>query len=160
MPVVAKYGFDGTINVNSGSYGSPTWANVANVRDVQVGADMDEFDASTRAGGGVKQSEPTLLALEVSGKIRSDQNDTAGFVAFETAFLTRASMDLLVLDGGATVNGARGYRADMKVFKFGEAQGLGDVLHREFALKPCVSVNAAYKAIVASGAPAFTTLAM
>lgn len=160
MAVTVKYGFDGTINVNSGSYGSPTWAPIANVREVSVGADMDEFDASTRAGGGIKQSEPTLLALEVTGKIRSDQLDTVGFVAMETAFLTRASMDLLVLDGGATVNGSRGYRADMKVFKFGEPQPLEGILHREFTLKPCISVNAVYKAVVATGAPVFTTLAM
>jgi hypothetical protein len=160
MAIATKYGFAGSINANSGSYGSPTWVPIANTREVQVAADMDEFDASTRAGGGLKQSEPTMLALGVSGKIRSDQNDTAGFVALETAFLTRASLDLLVLDGAATVVGSRGYRADFKVFKFGEDQNIGNILHRDFELKPCVSDNPVKKAVVGSGpALTFTSLA-
>lgn len=160
MPVTVKYGFDGTLNVNTGSYGTPTWVDIANTRDVKVGADMTKMEASTRAGGGVVQSEPTMLDLGVSGLIRSDHLDTTGFVAMETAFLTRAVMDIMVLDGGATVTGSRGYRADMKVFKFGEDQSLPNIDHREFELAPCVSSNAAQKAVVTAGAPVFTTLAV
>lgn len=159
MPVAVKYGFDGTLSLNSGSYGTPTWAAVANTRDVKVGASLDEYDASTRAGGGVKQSEPTMLGLEVTGLVRSDQNDTTGFVALETAFLGRTSLDVLVLDGGATVSGSRGYRCDMKVFKFDEDQSLGNILHHEFSLKPCVSANPVSRAVVTSGSPVFTSLA-
>lgn len=156
----AKYGFDGTIYFNGGTYGSPTWGLVNAVRDVNIGADMDETDASTRIGGGVKQSEPTLLAIELSGKIRSNDADSNGFILMETAFFTRTSLDVLFLDNPNTVNGSRGYRCDMKVFKFGEPQNLGDVLFREFSIKPCASANAVNKAVVSGGAPTFSTLAM
>ena len=158
--MIVKYGFDGTLNLNSGTYGTPTWVAVSASKDHQVTADMDEFDATTRQGGGIKQSEPTLLALALGFKVRTDQSDTAGYVVLEAAFLTRGVLDTLVLDGGVTVNGSRGYRADMKVFKFGEDQAVGNILHREVELKPCASTNAAFKAVVASGAPVFTSLAM
>jgi hypothetical protein len=157
--MAVKYGFKGKIYFNTGTYNSPTWSEVTNVRDVKVGADFTEFDASTRAGGGIGQAEPVILNLELAGLIRTDESDTTGFVAMETAFLTRASTDVLILDGGSSVNGSRGYRADLKLFKFGEDQALDRVDFREFMLKPCVSANAAYKAVVTAGSPVFTTLA-
>jgi hypothetical protein len=156
--MTVKYGFKGTINNNTGSYGTPTWSAISNVRDVMVNADPEKFDASTRAGNGIKQYEPTLIDLGVTGKIRSDETDTNGFVAIETAFLTRASMDLMILDGAATVSGSRGYRFDAKVFKFGEDQNLGGVNFREFEFAPCVSANAPSKAVVTTGSPVFTAL--
>lgn len=156
-----KYGFSGQLLLNGGTYGSPTWGEAEAVRDVMVNADMDEFDATTRAGGGVKQSEPTLLALEITGKIRSDEADTTGFAALETAFLTRASIDILVLDGSQTTVGSRGYRFDAKLFKFGEDEAVENVLFREFSLKPCISSNAVKKAVVGSGPTlGYTSLAV
>ncbi|MBY0513081.1 MAG: hypothetical protein K2P78_04120 [Gemmataceae bacterium] len=154
-----KYGFRGKIYFNTGTYNSPTWAEVASVRDVKVGAEMSEFEGSTRLAGGVEQTEPVILKLSLDGLIKSDEADVGGFVAMETAFLTRAATDVLILDGGSAVNGSRGYRVDMKVFKFGEDQALDKVLFREWSMKPGVSANAAYKAVVSSGAPVFTTLA-
>lgn len=91
--------------------------------------------------------------------VRTDEGDTGGFLAMETAFLTRGILDVLVLDGGSSVNGSRGYRFDAKVFKFGEDQDVANIDYREFELKPCVSANAAYKAVVSGGVPVFTTLA-
>jgi hypothetical protein len=126
---------------------------------VKIAADMEEADASTRAGNGVKQSEPTLLGLEVTGLVRTDEGDTNGFAQLETAFLTRAALDLMVLDGPSNLTGSRGYRFDAKVQKFGEDQSLNQVDHREFSLKPCVGVNGApQKVVVTAGVPVFTAL--
>src|SRR5262245_35221690 len=153
-----KYAYKGKI-YNGGTYGAPTWNEIKNVRDVQVGGDFDKQDASTRAGNGIKQYEPTLLDLMIAGKIKTDEGDTTGFVAIETAFLTRAALDILVLDGSTSTDGSRGYRVDMKVMKFGEDQTLEKVLFRDFELAPCVSANAPQKAVVTSGAPVFPPLA-
>lgn len=156
-----KYGFAGQLLLNGGTYGSPTWGEADAVRDVIVGADMEEQDGTTRQGGGLKQSEPVLLALSVTGKIRSDEADTTGFVAMETAFLTRAALDVMVLDGAQSTVGSRGYRFDVKLFKFGEDQAIEGILYREFEMKPCISANAVKKAVVASGPTInFTSLAV
>lgn len=154
-----KYAFKGKIYLNSTSYGSPTWNEVKAVRDVKVGADFDKQDATTRAGGGLKQFVATLLELGITGLIRTDETDTTGFAAMETAFLARGVLDVLILDGPRTTNGSRGYRFDSQVFKFGEDQKLEGVLYREFDVAPTPSANDAYSAVVSGGAPVFTDLA-
>ena len=125
---------------------------------MKVGASFNKQEASVRAGNGVVQSEPVQLDLSITGKVATDEADTNGFVAMETAFLTRASLDVMVLDGASTVDGSRGYRFDVKVFKFEEDQGNEQVLFRDFELAPCLSANPVKKAIVTSGAPVFTAL--
>ena len=160
MATNVKYGFDGTVYFNSGTYGAPTWNLVSAIRDASVDATMSEVDASTRQGGGLTQSEPIMLSLGLTGKIRTDEADTTGYLAMESAFLGRTSLDILILDNPNTLSGARGYRFDAKCFKLGEDQALDNLLFREFELKPCVSLNAVKKAVVTAGSPVFTTLAM
>lgn len=154
-----KYGFKGKIYFNTGSYNLPTWTEVKNVREVKVGAAFDKQDATTRSGGGVKQSEPVLLDLGLTGKIKSAETDTAGFIAMETAFLSRGVLDVMLLDGDKGTDGSRGYRVDMKVFKFDEDQGNENLLWRDFDIAPCVSDNAPSKVVVSSSNPVFTSLA-
>lgn len=159
MAETVKYGFRGKLYFNTGSYNSPTWTEVKRVKEVKVGAAFDKEDATTRMGNGIKQSEPVLLDLGLTGKVRSDEGDTAGFLAMETAFLGRAEIDVLMLDGPIATDGSRGYRVGMKVFKFEEDQDVAKLLWRDFDLSPCVSENAPCKAVVAASAPVFTALA-
>lgn len=159
MAETVKYGFKGKFYINSGTYASPTWNEVKRVKEVKVGAAFDKEDATTRMGGGIKQSEPVLLDIGLTGKVRSDEGDTTGFLAMETAFLTRAEIDVMVLDGDKATDGSRGYRIGMKVFKFEEDQDVAKILWRDFDLSPCVSENAPCKAVVSASAPVFTSLA-
>lgn len=153
-----KLGFKGTVNNNTGTYGTPVWSNLTLISDCTLGASIKEAAASMRAYG-VELTEPTMFGLEINGKIRSDDSDTNGYIALETAFLARAPLDVLILDGGVAVNGSRGFRADWKVFKWEEEEGLDGVLYRSFTLKPCVPINGPPEsAIVTSGAPVFTAL--
>lgn len=140
MPNV-KRGFDGCIYFNSNTWTNPFWNLVKAVRDIQVGADMEKTDASTRAGLGTKEYEPTLLDLSVAGKIRSNEADTTGFLVMESAFFSRSAIDVMYLDGPIGTIGSRGYRYDCKCFKLGEDQNIEGVLFREFELAPCVSDN-------------------
>ncbi len=160
MSIPVKYGFKGKIYFNGASYGSPSWNEVANVRDVKLGAEMTEQDATTRAAGGVELAEPILHKLSVGGKIRNDTSDTTGFVALRTAYLARAILDILVLDGPRTTNDSYGFRFDAKCFSMGEDQAIENILYQEFMLKPCISTagNAAYSVVVTTGAPVYTTL--
>ncbi len=162
MSQPVKYGFKGKIYFNGATYGSPTWNEVAQVRDVKVGAEMGEQDATTRVGGGIEQAEPVLAKLSVGGLIRNDSTDTTGFLALRTAFLSRAILDIMYLDGSKSVDGSFGYRYDAKCFTFGEDQAIDKLVYNEFMLKPCISIagNAAYSVVVSSSAPVFTTLAV
>lgn len=156
MAQTIKRGYACKLYRNTANFVTPTWDEVSALGDVQLNLAFDEFDATVR-GDGVKLSEPTLLGIEVTGRIRSDENST-DFTAFETAALTRASLDVLVLDGTSTTNGSRGIRAEMKLFNWSEDQALGNVLFREFTLKPCLSENARQSVVVSAGAPVLTAL--
>lgn len=158
MSATVKYGFHGSLYFNSGSYGSPTWNLVSAIKDCQLEATFDDQEATTRQGGGLKEHEPTLLDIVFTGKIRTDEGDTTGYLALETATLSRAILDVMILDGASTVNGSRGYRLDVKNHKFSQAEGVADILYKDFDIKKCISVNPAKTAIVASGTPAFVTL--
>ena len=41
---------------NSGSYASPTWVEICNVKDVTLSLEKDEVDVTTRCSGGLKSS--------------------------------------------------------------------------------------------------------
>lgn len=156
MAQTIKRGYACKLYRNTANFGTPTWDEVTALGDVQLNLSWDEFDATMR-GDGVKSSEPTLLGIEVTGRIRSDENST-DYTTLETAAYTKALVDVLVLDGTSTVNGSRGVRAEMKIFNWSEDQALGNILFREFTLRPCVSENARQSCIVTAGAPAFTAL--
>ena len=156
---MSKKGYTAHIYYNTGSYGSPTWSAIDIITDPDLPMKFDEIESTTRASGGVKEFEPGLIDLGFSCKIKSDESVTA-YTALETAVLARSSVDIMVLDGGSTTNGSRGYRFDAKIFDWGQPQAIADELYNTLVLKPCPSSNEKKSVVVTSGAPVFTTLAV
>jgi len=140
---------------SGGSYGSPTWLEVEDIRDLAVSPTFTEGQAKTRASI-VDFAEPTRMQIEITGMIKVSL-DNVDFLALDEAFATRAALDMLILNGANTTNGVRGWRADFKVFEWSEDQAIDDVLYRSFKLKPCIPVNGNPKrAVVSGGAPTFS----
>lgn len=149
-------GIDCKLYRNGGTYGSPTWTEINEVKDLAVNGKWAEGDASTRASP-VKQQEPTQLEIEVNGMVLVSLAGT-NFVALDDAFIAKTLLDVLVLNKDSATNGARGYRCDMKLFDFSEDQKIDGVLYRAMVLKPCLATNPPKRAVVATGAPVFTTI--
>jgi hypothetical protein len=149
-------GITSELHINTGSYGSPTWDEADLIADASVNANWEEGDASTRRTR-VKETEPTQMNLEITGRIRVDSTDAA-YQAIKEAFIEGSSMDVLILNGPIDVNGSHGYRFDGKVFNMTEDQSLGSVIFREFTIKPCISVNVPQYVMVEGGTPAFTDI--
>lgn len=141
---------------NTASYGSPTWTEITLVGDSSVNASWDEGDGSARVSR-VKQVAKTMMGLELTAKVRVDLTD-AGYLALMTALHSDTPIDLLVLNGPSTTNGVQGYRADFHVMSASEDQAMGNVIFKDFALKPSVSSNLAKKVTVAASAPVFTDI--
>lgn len=166
MPV--HFGRDARLYYNSASYASPTWVAINAVRDISIpDGDRVSIDASGRDYG-LTLSEPGHLNLSIEGKIRTNESDTV-FAALETAALASPSdsaaiLDVMILTGGSTTNGNRGFRFEIKIHKFfGEDQNIDQILYRSFTFKPCVpsdTANVQASVVVASGAPVFTTLSV
>lgn len=156
---MAKRGIKCKLYVNTGTYASPTWTAVATVSDAVSNAQWGEADASARDTP-VKQFDISQMDLSVSGKARvPDAVDTA-FDALAAAFLDGSAKDILVLNGASTENGATGYRYHAKVFNWSEDQAMGNVVYKDFLLKPTPSSEGLPKSCtVTSGAPVFTAIA-
>lgn len=154
----AKLGVKCKVYRNSSLFATPDWEENKRISDATYTETPDEGIADDR-GSRVHQFEPTMYAIEVSGKMRVDPDD-AEYIAFRDAAAQDLGLDLLILDGPNTEVGVEGCRGWFKVFGWGEPQELTTVLYRDFTLKPCVpqddDTTPVQKAIVEAG-PTLTT---
>lgn len=158
--MAAGLGIDCAFYYNTGTFGSPTWVELTNVSDITVGGSWESGDGSTRASR-VKKEGRTQLPLQISGRMLADKS--TGYVAFRTAYYAAGStgvIDVMCLDSPSDSNGADGFRFEAEVHDWSRVEGLGDVVFRDFTLKPTIfGSNAIQSVVVSSGAPVFTTLA-
>ena len=96
-----------------------------------------------------------MLDFGVTGKLLAQASGT-NYATIYGAFLTDAIVNFLVLNGGSTVNGARGFMFDSQVTNMSEDQAIGNVIYQDFELIPVYSGNAPQSALVTTGAPVFT----
>jgi hypothetical protein len=155
----AKLGIDAKAYYNTGTYGSPTWVEITSIRDLAGGAVWDTVEAPSRAER-VKKMAKTLAGVSHSGNIKVSNTEATYIYVWEKAISGTGNMDLMVLNGAHTVNGSRGYRYDALVTTNTEDQGIGTALYIDVEFMPdAFGVNPVKTAVVATGAPVFTTLA-
>lgn len=129
---------------NTGSYASPTWDEVDNVRDLTWSGDPEKVDVTVRglsANGGWKMYEPGLRDLVMGWQMNHDPDDT-DWSAFLTAYSAGSTVELLALDR-ATGTGAKGVRALVKVFKFAYGQPLNAQQTTDVEVGPALNSDAA-----------------
>lgn len=134
-------GIDCKVYYNTGTYGSPTWAEWSCVRDTTFNLTFDEVDATCRGGGGYRQSAITLSSIEVTGNAIKEKSD-ASFVAIEAAAVAKTVLDVLVMDGPVDDDDSDGWRMDAQIFSWTENQPYEDIVTVDFTLKPARSANA------------------
>lgn len=146
--------------VNTGTYDVPVWTELPLISDCNVNGSWDEGEASARLSR-VKSSEPTMLGLEVTGKIRvKGAEENAAYFDMRAAYINDDIVELLVLNGSINEVNAEGYRFEAKVFAWSEDQSLGAVLYKDFSVKPCIPSELArypkYALVVTPGTPTYT----
>lgn len=124
---------------NTGSYGTPTWTEIGHARDVDVAAPWEFADASIRATR-VKLYAATQVDFAPSVVVRKNDAD-AGYQALRAAADEATAMDLLILDGAVTNEGARGFRAHFTPSLTGAPQTINAVVYDTFELKPAYSTD-------------------
>jgi hypothetical protein len=134
-----RLGITSKLYFNSSTYDAPAWLELNLISDLNVTSNWDEDESSTRASR-AKTLEPTIMALELSGKVRKEILNTP-FLMMRAAFNTAGVLDVMVLDGAIGTTGSDGFRFVAKVFAFAEDQSLGKVIFKEFTLKPCVYLD-------------------
>lgn len=141
-----------------GNFASPTWTELTDVGDCTLNASWNKASVEVRSSPammGVK----TTIDCSVSFKMLA--RPTGGSAAYNTviaALATRDVVDVMVLNGSNTTNGARGFRYEGQVFSGTEDQGPQAVIQPDMMISPTVTNNVPQSVLVTAGAPVFTTL--
>lgn len=145
-----RIGLNSKIYRNTGTFASPTWDEVANVKDLALDLSVNEADAATRGNGGWNAIVPTLKEAEVTWEMAWDPDD-ADLEAFRAAFIAGSTIEVAVLDGtiGNTPADAHGLRFEAAVTKFSRAEPLAGINSVSVAIKPTYTTN---------GGPSWVTL--
>lgn len=128
---------------NTGSYGSPTWDLVANIKDLTLNLDKDETDVTTRSSEGFKEFVDGLIDASVDFSMLWDDADS-DFTAIRTAFFAKTAIEFLILDGpqsGTGSAGRQGLRATMMTKSFTRNENLGEALMVDVTLRPAKNAN-------------------
>lgn len=151
-----KTGIKAAVYRNAGTYGSPTWTLIGLVRGVTPNAKWNRSDASARQTKAVLQAK-TQIAISGSIEVRADDADAGYQALFDAAMAdSDSALDLLILDGLISVEGAKGVRAHMNL-DFGQNQDIGGVIYTTFDYDPAWH-SAGYPSKVEMGASSAPTL--
>lgn len=136
----AKLGLDAKLYRNSGTYASPTWELIGNVRDVTLSLETGEADVTTRGNNGWRASVGTLKGATIEFQMVWDTSDT-DFTAIQTAFFTSTNIEFAVMDGDITTTGSQGLRADCRIITFSRAEALEEAITVSVTAKPTYTTN-------------------
>ena len=129
--------FQANLNIRAGGVaGAGTWNPVTIAQDVMVNMSFQKANASTRGGGGVTASEPSLLDLSVDGSIILVP-DNARYQEMRDAALNREVIGVQAFDS----NG-EGWQFDAKLTEFSRSEALAEGMTHSFVLEPCYSETA------------------
>jgi hypothetical protein len=138
-----RLGLNAKLYRNTGTYGSPSWNEIGNVKDVTLNLESAEADVTVRANNGWRATVPTLKDASVEFEMVWDTADE-DFQAIRDAYLNNATLEVLALDGpvsGAGSTGNQGLRAACTVTGFSRSEPLEEALSVSVTVKPAYSVN-------------------
>ena len=139
--MAAVLGMNAKLYRNTGTYASPTWTVVSNVKDVTLSLETGEADVTTRAASGWRQSIATLKDAGLEFEMVWDGTD-AGFTAVKDAYMNGTNVEFLVLDGDESTTGSQGLRAEMSIMTFSRNEPLEEAVTVSVSAKPTKADNA------------------
>lgn len=133
-------GMNAKLYRNTGSYGTPVWNEIPNVRDLTLNLETSEADATTRANAGWEATVTALKRGSIDFEMVWDTADD-DFTAIKDAYFNNTSIDIAAMDGDIAVSGKQGLRAVFAVSGFSRQEPLVDVLKVNVTIKPTYSAN-------------------
>ena len=125
----------------AGIAGTPTWTELANVKNLTLSLQKGEADGTTRANNGWKATIGTLKEGSIEFEMVWKPSD-AGFAAMKTSFFTNSAIGIACMDGPIATAGSEGLWADMEVMNFSREEPLDGPISVKVAIKPTYSANA------------------
>lgn len=135
-----KLGLDAKMFRNTGTYVTPVWDEIKNVRDVTLSLETGEADATTRGNNGWRATVATLKDGSVEFDMVWDAADD-DFTALRDAFLNKTALDMAVMDGDIATSGSQGLRASFMITNFSRNEPLEEAITASVTVKPTYSAN-------------------
>jgi predicted secreted protein len=136
-----RLGMDAKLYRNSGSFGSPIWTEVTNVKDLTLNLEKGEADVTTRANGGWRATVGTLKDASIDFQMVWDTADAA-FSAIQQAFFGNTNIEFAIMDGVMTDPTSEGLRATFDIFNFTRNEALEEAIMVDVTIKPTYTANA------------------
>lgn len=153
-------GIEASLYRNTGTYGSPTWAELMCVSDCAVNPAWDTAEALIRAAR-VKMRRKTLLGIEIPAKLLKTVTGDTGLIALQDAMNDDSEIDILALDKDTTTVGSRGWRFYTQVYQSNQSQNPGDLLYEDMIFAPTIPTDGNYpKHAEVTAGPALTFTAI
>jgi len=139
MAVDVEIGYESSLYINTGTYGTPTWTEITLARDVTANQAVDRIDVTSRitARNGFRANGYGLRELGWSFDMlvpAGGEVDTA-YSALIDAQNDRTPVDILHVEGGlVSVDGLTATRAVCGVFGGEKGEPLADASTRSFEL--------------------------
>lgn len=137
-----KLAEDAKLYINGGTYGSPTWNLICNVKDLTLSMENGESDVTTRCGSGFKEYIAGLTDVTIDFQMIYDPAD-ARWEDLRAAFFSKDAKEFLVLDGAVATSGSEGLRLHAFVKSFTRNETLGEAIMTDVSLRPTANANAA-----------------
>jgi TP901-1 family phage major tail protein len=138
--MAVKLGLDAKLYRNTGTYATPVWDEITNVRDVTLNLEAGEADVTTRGNNGWRATVATLKDGSIEFEMVWDSADT-DFTAIRDAFLNKTAVEMAVLDGDVLITGSQGLRASFMVTSFSRNEPLEEAITVSVTMKPTYSAN-------------------
>ncbi len=135
-----KLGMEGKLYRNTGSYVSPDWNLINNVKDVTLNLEAGEADVTTRGNAGWRATLTTLKDGSIEFEMVWDTGD-ADFTALQQAFFGNAVVELAVMDGDIGTAGSQGLRATCMITNFSRNEALEEAIMVSVTAKPTYPLN-------------------
>ena len=137
----AKLGMDAKLYRNTGTYASPNWVEITNVKDLTLNNEKGEADVTTRANNGWRATIGTLKDGSIEFEMVWDTGD-ANFTAIQAAFFSNTPIEFAVMDGVITQAGTQGLRATMAIMSFTRNEALEEAITVSVTAKPTYAEHA------------------
>ena len=136
-----KLGMEAKLYRNTGTYATPTWVEMTNVKDLTLNLEAAEADVTTRGNAGWRATIAALKDGSIEFEMVWDPAD-AGFTAIQDAYFNNTTVEFAVMDGDVTSTGTQGLRATMSITKLTRSEPLEQAITVSVTAKPTYSDNA------------------
>lgn len=130
-----RLGFQGKGYLNTGTYASPTWSEIGNIKDLSISLERNTADVTTRSANGWRLTVGVLADGRVEFQMVWDTEDT-NFTAIKNAFFNNTTIDCWFVDGDASSSGYEGLRAIFSVTNFSRSENLEESYMVDVTLQP------------------------